>query len=78
MLDQPLVADRHESVAVAAVVVDEAGATFGFSWCGPCGALTGVSGPLNWHLGWQYDGDGDLTQFTDPLCQYDLRQPIVS
>ncbi len=30
-----------------------------------CGALTGTSGPLNWSLGWAYDGDHDLSVFTD-------------
>lgn len=41
------------------------GTQYNYGYCGPCGALTGISGPMGWSLGWAYDGDHDLTVFSD-------------
>ena len=45
--------------------VDPAGTQVGYSYCAPCGALTGVSGPLGWALSIVLDGDHDTTRFVD-------------
>jgi len=44
---------------------DEAGSSVNYDYEKVFGQLTSVTGPLDWSLGFAYDGDGDLTHFTD-------------
>ena len=45
--------------------VDAAGTVFDYFYCPACGALTGISGPHGWTLGWTYDADHLLSDFWD-------------
>lgn len=51
---------------------DEGNTTYNYAYCGPCGALTSVSGPLSWGLTWTLDGDRDLKTFTDARAKSTL------
>lgn len=44
---------------------DEANTYLYYTFCPVCGALESVSGPMQWSLNWQRDGDEDLCCFTD-------------
>ena len=45
--------------------IDAANTRFDYFYCPSCDALTGISGPLGWTLGWTYDADHQLTDFWD-------------
>ncbi|MBL7661561.1 RHS repeat protein, partial [bacterium] len=46
-------------------VEDEAGTQTDFTWSAVTGALEAIAGPSSWGLNWEYDGDRDLTEFSD-------------
>ena len=57
--------------------VDEAMTTFNYTFCS-CGQPVGIVGPLGWSVGYKYNNDHQLQQFTDPNTNstnygYDLK-----